>query len=929
MSLPRRRVLLVGWDAADWKVARPLIERGEMPNLAGIVNAGVSGNLATIYPALSPMLWTSIATGKRPAKHGIHGFNEPLPDGSGVRPISSLSRTAKAIWNILNQSGKRSVVTGWWPSHPAEPIHGVMVSDLYNSAGDGPLPMGMPFGTVHPPEWSSRLEDLRLTSMDIPGEILRLFVPDFMSIDQSTDKRLHSLARVIAETMNLHSAATEAIEHSDWDFAGIYYDSIDHFSHGFMKYHPPRLPWVDEDSFRLYQNVISSAYRYHDVMLGRLMQLAGPDTTVIVMSDHGFHSDEHRPGRIPAEAAGPAVEHRHFGIFCMAGPGIRKGAAVYGSGVLDIAPTLLHLYGLPVGEDLDGKVLATAFEEQGAIETVASWETIEGDTGQHPPDTRLDPIASAAAMRQLVELGYIAPPAEDLARRISECLIELKYNLARSHDTSGRPDMSIPIYQEILKEDPLDHRAAEHLFSALLKTGQRTAAGMFLTSVDTRFTLRATEAAVELERRRAERRDEELQDRENPHDHRERHERAKLNEQSTGYALERAMMRLQFAMGARNSQQADASYAALQQLCQEHNVRVPSLILAHWFARSADWERAMFHAGQALEEDPVNWDALALVSRIHFRSKRYQKALVNAAESIALVYDQPQMHYIMGLCFMGLRRYAEAEQPLQIALLQRPGMVRAHDALVRLYADHLGQQNRAALQHLLAVRKRAQFKSCKKSSERNIDAPIQVLPRAEFVRRDNARTGAAHKEIVIVAGLPRSGTSMLMQMLAGGGIDALTDGLRQPDEDNPRGYFEYEPATSLRTDNSWISGARGRAVKLVLTLLPNLPRGETYRILIISRNLTAVLASQQKMLLRTGRAATPLTDSALIREYQQQEHRILKWLIAHPAIAVLPLDYDAVLSNPLAASQAVSEFLDRPFNVDAAARAVEPSLKRQ
>src|SRR5438128_1693445 len=104
------RLLLVGWDAADWKIIRPLIAKGEMPHLAGILREGVHGNLATIAPPLSPMVWTSIATGKRPYKHGILGFSEPAEDGQSVRPISNLGRHCKAFWNILNQAGRRSIV---------------------------------------------------------------------------------------------------------------------------------------------------------------------------------------------------------------------------------------------------------------------------------------------------------------------------------------------------------------------------------------------------------------------------------------------------------------------------------------------------------------------------------------------------------------------------------------------------------------------------------------------------------------------------------------------------------------------------------------------------------------------------------------------------------------------------------------------------
>src|SRR5438477_5928489 len=129
-----QRLLLVGWDAADWKVIHPLLAKGEMPNLAALIRDGVHGNLATIVPPLSPMLWTSIATGKRPFKHGIHGFAEPTQDGQGIQPVTNLSRKCKAIWNILNQHGLRSTVIGWWPSHPAEPLNGVTVSDHYHHA---------------------------------------------------------------------------------------------------------------------------------------------------------------------------------------------------------------------------------------------------------------------------------------------------------------------------------------------------------------------------------------------------------------------------------------------------------------------------------------------------------------------------------------------------------------------------------------------------------------------------------------------------------------------------------------------------------------------------------------------------------------------------------------------------------------------------
>ncbi len=126
-----KKVLLIGWDAADWKIINPLMDAGHMPTLEKLVNGGVIGNFATLDPPLSPTLWTSIATGKRPYKHGIIGFTEPDPSGKGVRPVYITSRKVKAMWNIFNQHGMKSHVIGWWPSHPAEPINGTMISNLY------------------------------------------------------------------------------------------------------------------------------------------------------------------------------------------------------------------------------------------------------------------------------------------------------------------------------------------------------------------------------------------------------------------------------------------------------------------------------------------------------------------------------------------------------------------------------------------------------------------------------------------------------------------------------------------------------------------------------------------------------------------------------------------------------------------------------
>ncbi len=294
--LRNRQVLLIGWDAADWKVIQPLMDAGKMPNVQRLMANGVAGQIATLHPPLSPMLWTSIATGKRPFKHGILGFSEPTPDGRGVRPVTNLSRKSKAVWNILSQSDLRSVVVGWWPSHPAEPINGVMISDHYHRAR-GPLDEGWLLipNTIHPPELAETLAALRMHPDLLTPAMVEPFIPLAKEIDQDQDKRLAGLMRTLAECMSIHSAATWLADNQQRDFFAVYFDAIDHFCHGFMRYHPPRQAWIAERDFELYRNVVSMAYQFHDRMLGTLVEKAGEDTTVILLSDHGFPSGSSAP----------------------------------------------------------------------------------------------------------------------------------------------------------------------------------------------------------------------------------------------------------------------------------------------------------------------------------------------------------------------------------------------------------------------------------------------------------------------------------------------------------------------------------------------------------------------------------------------------------------------------------------------------------
>jgi hypothetical protein len=183
--------------------------------------------------------------------------------------------------------------------------------------------------------------------------------------------------------------------------------------------------------------------------------------------------------------------------------------------------------------------------------------------------------------------------------------------------------------------------------------------------------------------------------------------------------------------------------------------------------------------------------------------------------------------------------------------------------------------------------------------------------------------------ITIVSGLPRSITSLMMQMLAAGGLPPLTDNLRAADESNLRGYFEFEPVKRLRSDRSWLNQARGHAVKIIHVLVRELPvDGQFhYRLLLMKRPIEEILASQRAMLERQGKASAD--DATLAKIFRSQLEQLEQWLAAQSAFSFLAVDYHRVLKEPLDVAREVHAFLHQNLNLEAMAAAVDPALYHQ
>jgi hypothetical protein len=182
--------------------------------------------------------------------------------------------------------------------------------------------------------------------------------------------------------------------------------------------------------------------------------------------------------------------------------------------------------------------------------------------------------------------------------------------------------------------------------------------------------------------------------------------------------------------------------------------------------------------------------------------------------------------------------------------------------------------------------------------------------------------------ITVVSGLPRSGTSLMMQMLAAGGMPVLTDSERQADTDNPRGYYEWERIKQLPGEPNCIDEAEGRVVKVISQLLFALPAGRNYQIIFLERPLSEVVTSQAEMIRRRGTAGAALSQAALIAGLQAHMNQVNAWLRGRSEILLSRLEYHQVLRDPRSASETIQRFLARTLNLESMARQVDYSLYR-
>ena len=483
----RNRILLIGLDGADWQIATPLMAAGRLPNLAKLQAGGAWGDLRSATPMLSPLLWTSIATGKTPDQHGIIDFLVRDPRSGQDVPISSTFRKTKAIWNIYSDAGMTADFVGWWATWPAETIRGHMITDrvAYSLFGYKSRPEDA-IGLVSPPSYLDAIKSLRVDESDIKLEDLRRFAP-FTQAELNAARAglkknparayadpINHLIRILASTRTYHNIALKLLHDGKPDILSVYYQAIDETCHRYAQYIAPKPDWVDPAAFAKYRDVVTRMYEYQDELLGQLLKNAGPGVDVMVVSDHGFLSGSNRPDFPPDIELKAGMWHRMYGIFLMNGPSVRKGK-LQPTSLYDVMPTILYLAGLPVPLDVAGRPMLDAvspeFQASHKLATVPTWEDPGGRQIGSDQVQGYSPAVDEEILARLRSLGYIAgrdiAPSLKVDEDEAPATLTNMINLAALELQKGDLKRSEEIVRSILERKP-DHGESHQLLSDVL-----------------------------------------------------------------------------------------------------------------------------------------------------------------------------------------------------------------------------------------------------------------------------------------------------------------------------------------------------------------------------------------------------------------------------------------------------------------------------
>jgi len=467
------RVILLGFDGLDPRAVDLLLAEGKLPSFAKLRQGGAYGRLLSAKPLLSPVVWTTIATGKTPDQHGIGHFVAIEESTGEALPATSQMRRVKAVWNILSEQKKRVAVVGWWATWPAEAVNGAIVSDhtcyhfLFPQGSGGARESR---GLTHPPELFARIAPLVRRPSDVTPEEAARFIhvgAEELARPFNFKDDVAHFKWALATADSYRRVGLDLWKRERPDLLMVYTEATDSVAHLFG--HLFRVEGLSGElaaQQARFGHAVEQMYLWADGVIGEYLQAMGRDTTLIVLSDHGFElgAPQDDPSKTRDMRRVSERFHRLEGVIYLYGRSVKR-VRIEEPKILDVVPTVLALTGVSTARDMPGRVLAEALDLPAAQPVVDSYES-----GTAAGPVIADRTADAEILERLRSLGYLGDvpaPAGSPSGAPSQRSPQGERTLAGLAFEKGRYEEAAASYARLARENPKDATLRASLAGAL------------------------------------------------------------------------------------------------------------------------------------------------------------------------------------------------------------------------------------------------------------------------------------------------------------------------------------------------------------------------------------------------------------------------------------------------------------------------------
>ncbi len=511
---PERRIIVIGLDALDLKILGEVIEQGRAPTFDYLMENGAYGSLQSYHPLLSPLIWTTIATGRPPDEHGINRFLGGDLDGNPIA-VPSSDRKCAALWNIASEQNISCTVLGWYATWPAETIQGTIVSDRFDDSSQLDSIEDLPPEVIYPPDIVETLFNFRKSYNDIGQSQLSRFMrlnPEewktVLSEPFQIENRIHHFHEILARTETRREILLHLLKEKSSHLTLAYFDFTDSALHLFIEERPPKRPHVSQRDFDRFSGTVDAVYEYADGLIKDVLETLDDSDTLIVISDHGFKSGSERLERSSRTTAGAAAQwHRLEGTIIAYGNGVVPGP-IKDASVFDLTPTLLTLLDIPPSYKMSGKALPELIG--GSDNTTEGKRVDDLDGGYTPPSLPKTDSVHSPQLERLQALGYIGKESPDNeSQLIRKYEADGHFNLAAYFEDQGQMDRAFVEIDRALALDPKHVNARGRKCALLIERGNYTEAQALIAELKTELEQEIDTFKSQIEAKRGERSDEE------------------------------------------------------------------------------------------------------------------------------------------------------------------------------------------------------------------------------------------------------------------------------------------------------------------------------------------------------------------------------------------------------------------------------------